>query len=219
MIEIVDASDCEKVAVDTIGAVLVEPLTEIHNTMKSTGGVVQIATPPVQHNDDPCDSNDKDVVREMCKKLLVKLDEIQASVLHLQYSLHAGDIAEAAVERSDRAQQLWAWDKGGLFSAEVSSGIIIQGVLDNVFNAGFPDTTDGIVKTESEADTDEESEKTPEEAEIGAADLSTAELFAADSPDGGPTTSDRDDTDAGFHDTDAITPDHLDVTDLAPSGV
>jgi hypothetical protein len=92
-------------------------------------------------------SSAREVVVNTCRELLVKLEDIRTSVLHLQYSLHAGDIGDAAVESSERAQKLWAWNQGGVFSEEVSKGVL-EGALQNVFNAGFPD--DGIAETEPE---------------------------------------------------------------------
>jgi hypothetical protein len=93
------------------------------------------------------DSSGRDVVVHTCGELLAKLEDVRLSVLHLQYSLHAGDIGDAAVESSERAQKLWAWNQGGVFSEEVSKGVL-EGALQNVFNAGFPD--DGIAETEPE---------------------------------------------------------------------
>ena len=89
----------------------------------------------------------RDVVVHTCRELLVKLEDIRTSVLHLQYSLHAGDLGDVAVESSERARKLWAWNQGGVFSEEVSKGVL-EGALQNVFNAGFPD--DGIAETEPE---------------------------------------------------------------------
>jgi hypothetical protein len=115
------------------------------------------------------DSSAREVVVNTCKELLAKLEDIRTSVLHLQYSLHAGDLGDVAVESSERARKLWAWNQGGLFSAEVSTGVL-EGALQNVFNAGFPDTTDGICEIEPE----ESFNKSPDGGEPDQEDSITA---------------------------------------------
>jgi hypothetical protein len=141
----------------------IEPIqttSPIHHDAEWSDPIEPIRTiPPIHHDaewSDPiepirtippmCDggkSNDKvarEVVVDTCKNLLHKLEEIRVSVLHLQYSLHAGDLGGVSVEASTRAQQLWAWDQGGEFSTEVATGVL-EGALNNVFDGGFPDPT------------------------------------------------------------------------------
>ena len=49
-------------------------------------------------------------VLNTCSQLLVMLEDVKLSVLHLQYSLHAGDLRPSYVEEIDRSNRLWAWD-------------------------------------------------------------------------------------------------------------
>ena len=59
-------------------------------------------------------------VLETCTQLLVKLETVRLSVLHLQYSLHAGGLAASQIESVDRSSRLWAWDQPSQ-SGEISS--------------------------------------------------------------------------------------------------
>jgi hypothetical protein len=147
--------------------------------------------PSTENKEDAINIHSKKVVLDTCQELLVKLEEIRTSVLHMQYSIHAGALGGAAVENTERAQQLWAWDKGGVFSAEVSAGII-HGALNNVFSAGFPETSDENVDTESEKSVNEilYGKPTEEEEDFPAAECNTADHFAIDSPDTVPSSSD-----------------------------
>jgi len=76
------------------------------------------------------------VMVETCKDLLVKLETVRLSVLHLQYSLHAGALGASAVETTDRSQRLWAWDQGGVFSSDPSGGVCLHGAVADIFDGG-----------------------------------------------------------------------------------
>lgn len=158
----------------------------------------------------------RDIVMDTCKQLLLKLDEIRTSVLHLQYSLHAGDLGGVAVDNRERAQKLWSWDQGGTFSAEVSTGVI-HGRLNNIFDAGFPDSSDEIVETEPEKSVTEHLYGTiPPVLDIVGIDSDTASIFAVDSPNVGPCATDLTATD-GIDTGDATGP--VSVEPLSPSDV
>jgi hypothetical protein len=74
----------------------------------------------VEHiEDDGGDMYTRKVVLDTCTELLLKLETIRLSVLHLQYSLHAGALGSAAVEATDRSQQLWRWGDGGFFPPDI----------------------------------------------------------------------------------------------------
>lgn len=89
-------------------------------------------------DDEPTHGEVKDMMAATCKDLLVKLETVRLSVLHLQYSLHTGALAEAATETAERSDKLWAWNEGGVFSAELAHGGCLQGALHNVFDGGLP---------------------------------------------------------------------------------
>jgi hypothetical protein len=76
------------------------------------------------------------VMVHTCKELLVKLETVRLSVLHLQYALHAGALGVSAVETADRSQRLWAWDQGGVFSSDIANGVCLQGAVADIFDGG-----------------------------------------------------------------------------------
>ena len=88
--------------------------------------------------DEPTHREVKEIMAATCKDLLQKLETVRLSVLHLQYSLHTGALAENAAETVERSDKLWAWNEGGVFSAELAHGGRLQGALHNVFGGGFP---------------------------------------------------------------------------------
>jgi hypothetical protein len=184
---------------------------EEHHTFDLPG-----TTNPTLTDEHSVNIDTTDTVLTTCKQLLVKLEEIRTSVLHLQYSIHAGELGTIAVDNRDRAQQLWSWDKGGAFSAEISSGFI-HGTLDNVFNAGFPDIDCESVDTESD--------KSGDENLFGATNLdvivvpdpiATADLFAVDSPDTAISTADAIDTNSSIQ---SVSIDPSSPTDVTSSGL
>jgi len=89
----------------------------------------------------------KDMMAATCKDVLLKLEAVRLSVLHLQYSLHTGALTENETETVERSDKLWAWDQGGVFSAELAHGGRLQGALHNVFDGGFP-AEPGLAYTE-----------------------------------------------------------------------
>ena len=60
------------------------------------------------------DAEHNEVIRNevlnTCNSLLTKLETVRLSVLHLQYSMHAGEFAAVQVETADRSSRLWNWD-------------------------------------------------------------------------------------------------------------
>jgi hypothetical protein len=62
-------------------------------------------------------------VRETCAQLLLKLDTVRLSVLHLQYSMHAGGIGPVEEETYDRSKKIWSWDHAGVFATDPVNGL------------------------------------------------------------------------------------------------
>jgi len=91
---------------------------------------------PANEPQEPSLNEVRDIVADTCKQLLVKLETVRLSVLHLQYSMHTGDLADDAVAATARSDSLWEWAKAGDFSAELAHGGRLQGVLDDVFDGG-----------------------------------------------------------------------------------
>jgi hypothetical protein len=171
------------------------PELETPTLIESPGDIESTRTiPPTHAGDTLNDCHDKGVLAETCEKLLVKLEEIRTAVLHLQYSLHAGELGAVAANNVERSGQLWAWNQGGVFSAEVSTGLL-QGALDNVFSAGFPDTPDGCVK-------------------IGPEEIVNEDDPVETTPPADPVTADP-----GTADPVTVTVDQLNVPDVASGGV
>ena len=88
------------------------------------------ATVSPQNNEDA--DKDDDVrkhVLETCTQLLLKLETVRLSVLHLQYSLHAGALVSSQIESIDRSSRLWTWDQssklGEVVPVEVSDPLKI----------------------------------------------------------------------------------------------
>jgi hypothetical protein len=82
------------------------------------------ATVPPQHLED--EENDEFLrshVLTTCAQLLHKLETVRLSVLHLQYSLHAGELGAASVEHTTRANDLWTWDKPSVFGTIFVPGV------------------------------------------------------------------------------------------------
>jgi len=106
------------------------------------GGAANAATVSplnqVGEGDEPTHREVKEMMTATCKDLLLKLETVRLSVLHLQYSLHIGALAENETETVERSDKLWAWNEGGVFSAELAHGGRLQGALHNVFDGGFP---------------------------------------------------------------------------------
>jgi hypothetical protein len=90
-------------------------------------------------------------IRETCEQLLVKLETIRLSVLHLQYSLHAGVVQSGAAETQGRSNKIWNWDnpkadatttvKGlhfpnDVFSANITSELEVPGDIYDVYDFG-----------------------------------------------------------------------------------
>ena len=68
------------------------------------------------------ESNDiytQKVILETCAQLLLKLETIHLSILHLQYSVHAGALGSVKIEARDRSENLWRWKDGGAFSSDI----------------------------------------------------------------------------------------------------
>ena len=91
-----------------------------------------MATVPPQHIVD--EENDEFIrahVLNTCAQMMHQLEAVRLSVLHLQYSIHAGDVGVASVEHTTRAGNLWTWDKpsvlGTIFVPDKPS------VLDTIF--------------------------------------------------------------------------------------
>jgi hypothetical protein len=82
------------------------------------------ATVPPKHVDDEAkDDYVRQEVSDTCAELLVKLETVRLSVLHLQYSLHAGALGAAQLETRDRSSRLWAWDKSSTLSDIFPTGV------------------------------------------------------------------------------------------------
>ena len=96
---------------------------------------------PLNEARDPSLKEVRDIVGDTCAQLLVKLETVRLSVLHLQYSMHTGDLADDAAAATARSDSLWEWAKGGDFSAELAHGGRLQGVLDDVFDGGCTAST------------------------------------------------------------------------------
>ena len=86
--------------------------------------------PPMNIEDADKDDFVRNEVLNTCTELLVKLETVRLSVLHLQYSLHAGALGAAQLETTDRSSRLWAWDKSSplsdIFPVESSPGLNIS---------------------------------------------------------------------------------------------
>ena len=65
---------------------------------------------PQNMEEDQTNEYVRNEVLQTCSTLLTKLETVRLSVLHLQYSLHAGSIAAVQRETTDRSSRLWAWD-------------------------------------------------------------------------------------------------------------
>lgn len=119
-----------------------------YTNVESTSCVEKSTIPPIQQGLKLDDIHARNVVMETCERMLSKIEEIRTAVLHLQYSLHAGDLGGVATESGERSRQLWAWEKGGLFSEDVSGGLL-EGALNNVFDGKFLDAEKGELATDT----------------------------------------------------------------------
>jgi hypothetical protein len=101
----------------------IKPYTGLNNTPELGPATLQYTqtVPPMHLEEEVEDENARIVVLETCKQLLLKLEAVRLSVLHLQYSIHAGALGSAAIESDNRAKQLWSWDKAGVFATEAVS--------------------------------------------------------------------------------------------------
>lgn len=101
----------------------IKPYTGLNNTPELGPATLQYTqtVPPMHLEEEVEDENARIVVLETCKQLLLKLETVRLSVLHLQYSIHAGALGSAAIEADNRAKQLWSWDKAGVFATEAVS--------------------------------------------------------------------------------------------------
>lgn len=79
--------------------------------------------PPIHLEQEVEDENVRNVVLQTCKQLLLKIETVRLSVLHLQYSMHAGGLGVAPVETSDRSKQLWSWNHPGIFATDPVDGV------------------------------------------------------------------------------------------------
>lgn len=89
--------------------------TPSHTTSKPPDNV----DAPPHVIDDNMDDMAQAVLLDTCTQMLLKLEAIRLSVLHLQYSLHAGNRGATAVEAVDRSNKLWRWNDGGAFSVDI----------------------------------------------------------------------------------------------------
>ena len=78
---------------------------------------------PQNKEDADRDEDVRNSVLETCTQLLLKLETVHLSILHLQYSLHAGTLATSQVECVDRSSRLWAWDQSSQLGEITPVGI------------------------------------------------------------------------------------------------
>ena len=65
-------------------------------------------------------------VVDTCEQILMKLDTVRLSVLHLKYSmLNAGSRTPTSI---NPCKQLWAWEGGGVFADDVVKGPYLPGI-------------------------------------------------------------------------------------------
>jgi hypothetical protein len=85
-------------------------------------------------NEESNDVYTQNVILETCAQLLLKLETIHLSILHLQYSVHAGALGSVEVEARDRAKNLWRWKDGGAFSSDIVDQLRLasQSVKDDI---------------------------------------------------------------------------------------
>ena len=96
---------------------------------------------PQNKEDADKDDEVRQQVLETCTQLLLKLETVRLSVLHLQYSMHAGALASSQIESIDRSSRLWAWDRssklGEIHPVEIPSSFKLSG---DKFNTEIPDS-------------------------------------------------------------------------------
>jgi hypothetical protein len=123
----------------------------IEDTVETTNS---IALEPVHTVDDATSAKDpatlspenveedlyvRETIRGTCEQLLMKIEAVRLAVLHLQYSVHSGQVASVAVEAKERSQRLWTWDTAGLFQPEVSATgdlCLPGGAVIDIFDGG-----------------------------------------------------------------------------------
>ena len=66
-------------------------------------------TPPLNIENAEKDEFVRNEVLNTCSQLLVMLEAVKLAVLHLQYSLHAGELGPSHVETTDRPNRIWEW--------------------------------------------------------------------------------------------------------------
>jgi hypothetical protein len=66
-------------------------------------------TPPQNIENSEKDELVRKEVLHTCSQLLAMLEDVKLSVLHLQYSLHAGELGPSQVGATDRSSRLWEW--------------------------------------------------------------------------------------------------------------
>jgi hypothetical protein len=85
--------------------------TDSHSHAKASESFQHTATVTPKNRED---AEHNEIVRNevvnTCQSLLMKLETVRLSVLHLQYSMHAGELASVQVETVDRSSRLWNWD-------------------------------------------------------------------------------------------------------------
>ena len=118
----INTGDCENTSNETVN----ENVNETVNVSasKQQNGYTHLKPNPVQleevqnaatvtpKNKDDDEHNEfvRNEVLNTCKNLLTMLETVRVSVLHLQYSVHAGETAAVQVETTDRSSRLWNWD-------------------------------------------------------------------------------------------------------------
>jgi hypothetical protein len=91
------------------------------------------------------------LIRDTCEQLLIKLETVRLSVLHLQYSLHAGAAQSTALQAEERSHNIWNWNSVGpsattpvkglhfpsdVFSVNITSELEVPGDIYDVYDFG-----------------------------------------------------------------------------------
>jgi hypothetical protein len=92
----------------TEASVNVHPcMSHVHTNEEPSSGTATV--PPTHPDDDVSTQGESLIVLNTCAELLRKLEAVRVSVLHLQYSMHAGELGVASVQTVDRSRRLWSW--------------------------------------------------------------------------------------------------------------
>jgi hypothetical protein len=123
LIQSESASEVSDLDIITLAAT--HGMADQNNSEHTSYNIDSVATtvPPINIEHESEEEYTEIVVIETCKQLLLKLEAIRLSVLHLQYSMHAGavgaSVPSTTPETSNVCKQLWGWQHAGEFASDV----------------------------------------------------------------------------------------------------